>query len=87
MVIDMLFIDADHSREAVLDDFNNCLPYVAPHGLILLHDVHPGNAELTHPAWCGTAYQAAEELSRNNNAYEIMTIPVSPGLAVCRKRA
>jgi predicted O-methyltransferase YrrM len=85
-MIDMLFIDADHSREAVLNDFRNYLPFVAPHGLILMHDVHPGSAWLIDPSWCGTAYQAAEELSRYTDDYEMVTIPVSPGLAICRKR-
>jgi glycosyltransferase involved in cell wall biosynthesis/predicted O-methyltransferase YrrM len=84
--IDMLFIDADHSKGAVLQDFYAYLPYVAPHGLILLHDVHPGSEELLNPAWCGTAYLAAEELSRYRDEFEIMTIPASPGLAICRKR-
>lgn len=85
--IDVLFIDADHSREAVLHDFNAFFPFVAPHGLILLHDTHPGNEALIQPEWCGTAYQAAEELSgRIGSTYEIMTIPLSPGLTICRKR-
>ncbi len=86
LVIDMLFIDANHSREAVLNDFKSYLPFVAPHGLILLHDVHPGNEMLIQPEWCGTAYLAAEELAREHTDYEMMTIPISPGLAICRKR-
>ena len=86
LMIDMLFIDADHDHEAVLKDFRTYLPFVAPHGLILMHDVHPGNEGLIQPAWCGTAYLAAEELSRHTEEYEMMTIPVSPGLAICRKR-
>lgn len=86
LTIDMLFIDADHSCEAVMEDFQSYLPFVSPHGLILLHDVHPGTPELTQPAWCGSAYLAAEELSRHTDEYEMMTIPVSPGLAICRKR-
>jgi predicted O-methyltransferase YrrM len=84
--INMLFIDADHSKEAVFQDFKNYFPFVAPHGLILLHDTHPGNEQLKQPEWCGTAYQAVEELSRGIGAYELMTIPVSPGLTICRKR-
>lgn len=84
--IDMLFIDADHAREAVLHDFTAYFPYVSPHGLILLHDVHPGEQYLIQPEWCGTAFLAAEELSKNTGEYEMVTIPVSPGLAICRKR-
>lgn len=84
--INMLFIDADHSKEAVLQDFRDFLPYVAPHGLILLHDTHPGEEYMMQPEWCGTAYLAAEELSRDTESYEMMTIPLSPGLTICRKR-
>lgn len=84
--INMLFIDADHSKEAVLKDFRDYFPYVAPHGLILFHDTHPGEEYLIQPEWCGTAYQAIEELLNENGPYELMTIPVSPGLTICRKR-
>ncbi|AFM39683.1 hypothetical protein Desaci_0621 [Desulfosporosinus acidiphilus SJ4] len=84
--INMLFIDADHSKEAVIQDFRDYLPFVAPHGLILLHDTHPGNEYLIQPEWCGTAYQAIEELLKETGPFELMTIPVSPGLTICRKR-
>ncbi|SHJ21292.1 class I SAM-dependent methyltransferase [Desulfosporosinus lacus] len=86
--IDMLFIDADHSKEAVLQDFKDFFPFVAPHGLILLHDTHPGNEQMMQPEWCGTAYLAVEELLREtgSSSYELMTIPLSPGLTICRKR-
>jgi cephalosporin hydroxylase len=84
--IDILFIDADHSREAVLTDFNNFFPFVTPHGLILLHDSHPKDEDQCQPGYCGTGYQAIEELSRKKDEYEMMTIPVPPGLTICRKR-
>lgn len=45
----MLFIDADHSKEAVLQDFRGFFPFVAPYGLILLHDSHPGKEGMMHP--------------------------------------
>lgn len=84
--INMLFIDADHSKEAVLQDFKDFFPYVAPHGLILLHDTHPGNEQMMQPEWCGTAYLTVGELLRETGSYELITIPVSPGLTICRKR-
>ena len=84
--IDMLFIDADHAKDAVLQDFQDFFPFVAPHGLILLHDTHPKDEEMMQPNWCGTAYQAAEILAGNTSEYELMTMPVSPGLTICRKR-
>ena len=84
--IDMLFIDADHSKEAVLNDFNTFFPFVTSHGLILLHDSHPKDEEQCKPGLCGTGYQAIEELSKKTDQYEMMTIPVPPGLTICRKR-
>ncbi|HEX9060086.1 MAG TPA: class I SAM-dependent methyltransferase [Clostridia bacterium] len=84
--IDMLFIDADHSKEAVLQDFRDFFPFIAPHGLILLHDSHPGYTEMLQPWYCGDAYLAIEELSKETESYEMMTIPMNPGLTLCRKR-
>ena len=84
--IDMLFIDADHSKEAVLQDFRDFFPFVVPHGLILLHDTHPENEHMMQRSLCETAYQAVEELSKETSLYEMMTIPISPGLTICRKR-
>lgn len=86
MKIDMIFIDADHSQEAVLQDFRAFFPFIAPHGLILLHDTHPHNEEMMHPELCCTAYLAIAELMKDTGSYELMTIPVSPGLTICRKR-
>ena len=86
VAIDMLFIDADHSKEAVLKDFWNFFPFVSPHGLIILHDTHPKNMEYTQPGYCSDAYKAVEELSKHKDKFEMMTIPVFPGLTLYRKR-
>lgn len=84
--IDMLFIDADHSSESVFKDFMDYFPFVRQQGLILLHDTHPGNAQLVEPGWCGDAYRAIERLQVDSHGFEMVTIPVSPGLTICRKR-
>lgn len=87
VAIDLLFIDADHSREAVAADFEAFFPFVRPHGLILLHDTHPQDQAATDPRRCGDGYRAVEALSREAARYEMMTLPVHPGLTLCRKRA
>jgi len=84
--IGMLFIDANHSKRAVLKDFWDFYPFVSCQGLIILHDTHPGNIEYTQPGYCNDAYKAVEELSGHQDKFEIMTIPVHPGLTLCRKR-
>jgi hypothetical protein len=86
VAIDTLFIDADHSKEAVLRDFWNFFAFVSPHGLIIQHDTHPKNSDYTQPGYCRDAYKAIEELSRRTDEFEMMTIPVHPGPTVCRKR-
>ena len=84
--IDMLFIDADHSREAVLDDFHLYAPFVAPHGLILIHDTHPQDLSQIDPALSGDGYLAIPELQEDLRHFEMVTIPAPPGLTICRKR-
>lgn len=84
--IDMLFIDADHSKEAVLRDFWNFFPFVSRHGIIMLHDTHPENIDMTQPSICNDAWKAVEELSKQTDEFELMTIPMHPGLTLCRKR-
>jgi predicted O-methyltransferase YrrM len=83
--INMLFIDANHSKESVLEDFYNFFPFIVPHGIILLHDTHPAPEHLD-PRYCDTAYQAVEELAKFTSGFEMITIPVPPGLTICRKR-
>ncbi len=84
--IDFLFIDADHSRQAVLNDFHNYFPLVSDQGLIFLHDGFPKNDFYTKPGYCSDCYKAIIELGEKSNEYELMTIPKHPGLTICRKR-
>lgn len=84
--IDMLFIDADHSKDSVLRDFQNFFPFVIPHGIILLHDGHPKDEASMSPGYCGDGWKAIAELSQHTKEYEMMTIPIHPGLTICRKR-
>jgi len=45
--VEFLFIDGDHSRDGVWQDFNMYSPLVAPGGLIAFHDISPNPAECT----------------------------------------
>jgi predicted O-methyltransferase YrrM len=45
--IDFLFIDGDHSRDGVWQDFNMYSPLVAPGGLIAFHDISQNPADWT----------------------------------------
>ena len=72
--INMLFIDADPSKVAVKQTFQEFFPFIAPRGLILIHDSQLENAEMLKP------------VGRDTQPYEFMSIPVSQGLTICRKR-
>ena len=84
--IDFLFIDADHSYKAVLDDFDAYLPHVKSNGLIFLHDTHPIKQELTKPGYCHDAWKAASEINDCETGVEIVTLPGPwAGLSIIRK--
>lgn len=38
-LVDLLFIDGDHTYEGVKQDFNNYIKYLNPRGIIILHDI------------------------------------------------
>ncbi len=86
ITIDLLFIDANHSKKSVLSDFSNFFPFVSDHGIIVLHDSFPIGPEETDPGYSGDGYKAIEQLAKKTDTYEMMTIPVHPGLTLCRKR-
>jgi predicted O-methyltransferase YrrM len=46
-MVDLLFIDGDHSREGVWQDFDMYSPFVAPGGIIAFHDISPNPKECT----------------------------------------
>jgi predicted O-methyltransferase YrrM len=84
LVIDLLFIDADHSFESSMRDFVEFSGLVPDQGVILLHDTYPKDQSFIHPGYCGTVYRTAEYL-RFAAGFEITTIPVPPGLSIVRK--
>jgi len=86
LVIDFLFIDANHSYEQTLQDFINYSKIVKENGIIVLHDTYPENEKHLSLSKCGTAYKAVDYIRKNyGKDYEIMTIPVFPGMSLVRK--
>jgi len=86
---DVVFIDADHSEDAVRKDFDGIWPYVSKEGLILLHDTNPETIKDTEPGLCGNAWLFAQDLFLDHNdtpMYEVVTLPYHPGLTIIRKR-
>lgn len=84
--IDLLFIDANHSYKSVKNDFLGFFPLIKEGGMIVLHDGYPKDLNHTGNGYCGDGYKAIDELTRVAQGYEMMTIPVHPGLTLARKR-
>lgn len=88
IIVDMVFIDACHSRDQSFTDFKKIFPYVAEDGLILMHDTYPLNEMFTSASWCGNTYLAAWDIRKSEyykQRAEIITLPVHPGLTIIRK--
>lgn len=91
LTIDLLYIDADHSYEAVKQDFLTWSKFVTPGtGLILLHDTYPINKKYLKPGYCSDAWKLAKsvhELDIISLDFEIVTLPGPHcGLSIIRKR-
>lgn len=80
----VVFIDADHSYEAVKKDFEAVWPFVEEQGVVLLHDTLPEDRWETAVGFAGDAWRFAAELRERN--FDSVTLPVVPGLTVVRKR-
>ena len=78
---DVIFIDADHSYDAVKADLFKALQAVRPKGLIFLHDTHPAGKEWTSKGFCGDAYRIVRELQAEP-AIQAITLPYHPGLTI-----
>ncbi|MBP2634705.1 MAG: methyltransferase [Firmicutes bacterium] len=86
--IDMLAINAGHSKNAIEQDFEAYFPFVASDGIIILHDNrYFENVEQTDTG-CRDGCFAIDKLFHSTDEYEILTIPVAvpPGLKLCKKR-
>ncbi len=76
--IDLLFIDADHSYDAVKHDFETFAPRVRKGGLILMHDYL-----LADPPGVSRFIEELKPFA--GQEYEIAVLPYCCGLVVVRK--
>jgi hypothetical protein len=73
--IDFLFIDADHSYRAVLNDVVRMTAHLKPFtSLIFLHDTYPIREELLKDGYCNDAWYAASQIKAWPD-FEIITLP------------
>lgn len=80
---DVVFIDADHRKDAVMNDFMGIWPHVSPEGLILFHDTNPETMADTDDGACSDSWKFAWTLCGH---HEAVTLPYHPGLTILRKR-
>jgi predicted O-methyltransferase YrrM len=84
--IDLLYIDADHSHEQSLADFDHFSPFVNPNGLILMHDTFPLTVKHEELQYSGTVYKTAQYIKSNyQKDFEIMTFPYLCGISLLRR--
>jgi predicted O-methyltransferase YrrM len=83
--IDMLFIDANHSVQAVISDFKALESFINSNGIILMHDTYPKSEYYTSQGYCGDAYLAIDSLTREFENWSFSTIPVHPGLTLATR--
>ena len=81
---DLIFIDADHSYEASLEDFKYSLPLIKENGLILLHDTYPPTEEYTSKSYCYDTYKTAFYIRENFKDIECVTLPMYYGVTIVR---
>jgi predicted O-methyltransferase YrrM len=85
--IDLIYIDADHSHEQSLKDFENFATYLKPNGLILMHDTFPLSEGHEQLHLSGTVYKTAEHIKKEySDEFEIMTVPHLCGVSLVRKK-
>ena len=83
---DMGFIDAGHSYEQAYKDFLNLKKHINYDGFIFLHDTYPASKENTASNLSGDCYKVPEKIRlEHNSEFEIITLPVNPGLSIARK--
>lgn len=83
---DMVFIDADHSHEQSLKDFENVLPRVIDDGFIFLHDTYPSSPHMFAPDKSNNVYLTAKYIKQHYiDQIEILTLPFNPGLTIVKK--
>jgi len=86
IVLDMVFIDADHSSDSVLRDFEGIFPYLAPNALVFLHDTYPTDKRLLGKEACNDCWRTPQRIKKlYGDKCEILTLPFCPGLTIVRK--
>lgn len=86
LTFDMVFIDADHSKEQVYKDFINVKDRVIEDGFIFFHDTYPHSDRMIHPIHSGDCYLTLKRIKQEfYKEWEILTLPFNPGVTMMKK--
>jgi len=85
-MVDVIFIDADHSFESVKEDFELSLKLLNEFGIIILHDTDPISEKYLDKGYCGDSYKILDWLEVNHPEMSVITLPISEaGLTIIKR--
>lgn len=84
-IFDVIFIDANHNYNNVLEDFKNSMKILETDGIVFMHDSYPPNIESTSPGYCSDCYRAYYEILKMTDICECVNLPTWCGLNIVRK--
>jgi hypothetical protein len=85
-MVDVIFIDADHSFESVKQDFESSLKLLNELGIIILHDTDPISEKYLDKGYCGDSYLMIDWLKTEHPEMDVITLPISEaGLTIIKR--
>ncbi len=85
-IVDVIFIDADHSFEAVKLDFKASLKNLNEFGIIMLHDTDPISEKYIAREHCEDSYKIIDWIKAEYPDMDVFTFPISEaGLTVVKR--
>jgi predicted O-methyltransferase YrrM len=85
-IVDVIFIDADHSFEAVKLDFKASLKNLNEFGIIILHDTDPISEKYISREHCEDSYKIIDWIKAEYPDMDVFTFPISEaGLTVVKR--
>jgi hypothetical protein len=83
MYFGLIFIDGNHDYNQLLKDYGKSMMYLAPNGIICIHDTYPPNKEyLLH---CKDSYKITDML-KHGDGIEQLTLPFYYGITIVRRK-
>ena len=85
-IVYVIFIDADHSLEAVKLDFKASLKNLNEFGIIILHDTDPISEKYIAREHCEDSYKIIDWLKTEYPDMDVFTFPISEaGLTIVKR--